>query len=334
MLDMFLALLLKNPMGDKMRERSLIAVFCAMFLFFGSAAYSATNHKVKSGETLSKIARKHHTTPERLRSLNNLTTDSLRLGQVLTVSQKEKRIGKKHAGLKKLNRTAVEVSEDEQDPEFLEYRVQKGDTVEKLADKFSVDRQDIVDLNAIKKSRLAPGVKLLIPKETEEDTSVDEPVALNNTRPLKCWKNEEERGVLVKVARSFSGAPYKYGGDSVRGLDCSAFVRKMYEIFDVQLPRTAREQFQTGLRIDKGDLTTGDLVFFRTKRFAKQPTHVGIYIGDGKFIHASSVLKRGVKVDSLNEGYFDRTFTGAVRVKTIDKDRSELDNSLRQSATF
>jgi cell wall-associated NlpC family hydrolase len=77
------------------------------------------------------------------------------------------------------------------------------------------------------------------------------------------------------------------------------------------------------MKIDKSDLTTGDLVFFRTRRSAKEPTHVGIYIGDGKFIHASSLLKRGVKVDSLNEGYFDRTYTGAVRVKTLDnKDRS------------
>jgi LysM repeat protein len=122
----------------------------------------------------------------------------------------------------------------EQDPEFAEYRVQKGDTLEKIAENFNVDRQDIVDLNALKSTRLAPGTRLVIPRETEEDASLDEPVALNYTKPLKSWKDEEERGVLVKVARSFSGAPYKYGGDSVRGLDCSAFVRKMYESFDVQ----------------------------------------------------------------------------------------------------
>lgn len=254
--------------------------------------------------------------------------------RTLATSHKNKHTGKKHLARKKLNHTPIEVDAGEQDPEFTEYRVQKGDTVERIAEKFNVDRQDIVDLNAVKNAKLAPGSRLVIPKESEEDTSADEPVALNSMKPLRPWKNEEERGVLVKVARSFSGAPYKYGGDSVRGLDCSAFVRKMYEIFDVQLPRTAREQFQTGMKIEKGDLTTGDLVFFRTKRFAKEPTHVGIYIGDGRFIHASSALKRGVKVDCLNEGYFGRTYTGAVRVKTLDKDRPGPDESLKHSATF
>lgn len=277
-----------------MRERSLIAIFCTFFILFGTAGYSAASPKVKSSAGLHKAARKHHTA----------------------------HTAKKHVAKKKVNRPPIEVVEDEQDPEFMEYRVQKGDTVEKLAAKFNVDKQDIVDLNALRKMTLAPGTKLVIPKEADADTSAEEPIVLNIVKPLKRWKNEEERGVLVKVARSFSGAPYKYGGDSVRGLDCSAFVRKMYEIFDVQLPRTAREQFQVGMRVEKGELATGDLVFFRTKRFAKEPTHVGIYIGEGKFIHASSVLKRGVKVDSLDEGYFDRTYTGAVRVKTLDKDKS------------
>ena len=89
----------------------------------------------------------------------------------------------------------------------------------------------------------------------------------------------------------------------------------MYEIFGVQLPRCAREQFYAGPRVNKEELLTGDLVFFKTKRCAKYPTHVGIYIGNGNFIHASSLLKRGVKVDRLSDGYFMRTYTGAVRVK-------------------
>jgi LysM repeat protein len=159
-----------------MREGSIIAVFCALFLFVGSTAFSATNHKVKNGENLKKIARKHHTSIERLRSLNNLASDALKPGQILTVSQKEKRIAKKHAGKTKLNPTPSEITgAAEQDPEFLEYRVQKGDTVEKLADKFNVDRQDIIDLNAIKKLKLATGSTLLIPREAGEDTSIDEP---------------------------------------------------------------------------------------------------------------------------------------------------------------
>lgn len=322
-----------------MRGRVLVAVLCALFLMIGSAAYSAPNHKAKNhkaknGVNSKKVVKKHHIVAKQSRTTHSVTSNAPKPRRGLAGSYKNKGTAKKQLVRKKLNHTPIEVAEAEQDPEFTEYRVQKGDTVEKIADKFDVDRQDIIDLNAVKNAKLAPGTRLVIPKETDEDASGDEPVVLNIMKPLKSWKNEEERGVLVKVARSFSGAPYKYGGDSVRGLDCSAFVRKMYEIFDVQLPRTAREQFHTGVKIDKGDLATGDLVFFRTKRLAKEPTHVGIYIGDGKFIHASSLLKRGVKVDSLNQGYFDRTYTGAVRVKTLDKDKSGSDESLRHSATF
>jgi LysM repeat protein len=190
--------------------------------------------------------------------------------------------------------------------------VKRGDTLEKLAEKFNVDKDEISDLNKATKRRLAPGAVVFIPK-TQEDPE-ETPVVLDD-RPLKPWKNEEERGILVKVAKSFAGAPYRYGGESVRGLDCSAFVRKMYGIFEVELPRCAREQYYAGPKVDRDNLTTGDLVFFRTKRCASYPTHVGIYIGDGTFIHASSLPHRGVKIDRLSDSYFRRTYVGAVRVK-------------------
>jgi LysM repeat protein len=209
--------------------------------------------------------------------------------------------------------------------EYIEYRLRRGETLEKVAARFNVDTDEIVDLNRAAKKRLRVGSVLFIPKVDEQ--SEDVPLVLDH-RPLPPWRNAEEQGILVKVAKSFAGTPYKYGGDTVRGLDCSAFVKKMYEIFEVQLPRSAREQFRAGPRVDRDDLITGDLVFFRTKRYAKYPTHVGIYIGDDKFIHASSLLSRGVKIDRLSDSYFARTYTGAVRVKApLPQTRSEIESS-------
>jgi len=93
-------------------------------------------------------------------------------------------------------------------------------------------------------------------------------------------------------------------------------VKKIYEIFDVQLPRSAREQFRVGSQIKKEELAVGDLVFFKTKRYVKYPTHVGIYIGDGNFIHSSSGHGRiGVKIDALSSDYYTKAFTGATRIK-------------------
>jgi peptidoglycan endopeptidase LytE len=133
---------------------------------------------------------------------------------------------------------------------------------------------------------------------------------------LSKWHNPEEKKLFVKVATAFLGAPYRWGGVSLRGLDCSAFVKKIYELFDVTLPRTAREQAYVGTSVAREDMIEGDLVFFNTKRSFG---HVGIYIGNNEFVHASSG-NRVVKIDNLNESYFNKRFVKAVRLKGLDEE--------------
>ena len=128
------------------------------------------------------------------------------------------------------------------------------------------------------------------------------------------WGSPDERKLFVKVATGFLGAPYRLGGSTVRGIDCSAFVRKMYQFFDISLPRTAREQSNVGLCVDKNDLLEGDLVFFRTR---KPVGHVGIYVGNNEFVHASS-RDKVVRIDNLDSPYFNKRFIRAVRVTGLD----------------
>ena len=106
-------------------------------------------------------------------------------------------------------------------------------------------------------------------------------------------------------------------------------MKKIYEIFDVQLPRSARDQFQVGSKIKREELAVGDLVFFKTRRHVKYPTHVGIYIGDGNFIHSSSGHGRiGVKIDSLSSDYYTNAYTGATRIKDgLFEERSDATSS-------
>jgi len=101
------------------------------------------------------------------------------------------------------------------------------------------------------------------------------------------------------------------GGSSVTGIDCSAFVQKIYQFFNIDLPRTAFEQSHVGMRVARGDLAEGDLLFFNTR---KPVGRVGIYIGNNQFVHAAS-RKKGVWVDDLNTPYYDRRFIRAVRLK-------------------
>ena len=122
---------------------------------------------------------------------------------------------------------------------------------------------------------------------------------------------------LVFNAMGFMGVPYKRGGNSADtdgGFDCSGFVRAMYEqTVGLLLPRKAEQQAAATQNIDKNELQPGDLVFFNTMRRAF--SHVGIYVGNGKFIHSPKPGAE-VRVESMSTSYWDRRFDGARRVAT------------------
>ncbi|VTU36972.1 Gamma-DL-glutamyl hydrolase precursor [Variovorax sp. PBS-H4] len=118
---------------------------------------------------------------------------------------------------------------------------------------------------------------------------------------------------LVVTAIGFLGVPYRRGGNTAEtGFDCSGFVRAMYnQTVGHLLPRRAEEQAAATQKIERDDLKPGDLVFFNTMRRAF--SHVGIYVGDGKFIHAPRTGAE-VRVESMNGSYWQRRFNGARRV--------------------
>ncbi len=118
---------------------------------------------------------------------------------------------------------------------------------------------------------------------------------------------------LVVNALGFLGVPYKRGGNTVEsGFDCSGFVRAMYEqTVGLILPRKAEQQAAATQTIDRGDLQPGDLVFFNTMRRAF--SHVGIYVGEGKFIHSPRAGGE-VRVEDMGMSYWSRRFDGARRV--------------------
>ncbi len=125
----------------------------------------------------------------------------------------------------------------------------------------------------------------------------------------------EREKVLFEIIK-YLDTPYQYGGNSISGIDCSAFTQNVYSSsINHYLPRTASEQFQVGENIsNKSELKFGDLVFFNTTKRA-YPGHVGIYLGDNLFAHASS--SQGVMVSSLEGNYFSNRYVGAKRVEDI-----------------
>jgi len=309
--------------------------FCTFFLGISLAVFpfavnaASVTHKVRSGDNLYSIAKKYKVSVDQLKNANGLRSNKLSLGQTIIIKDENTRVSKKESrnkvSSKKIraqerHQEVAETNFSENDGEFIEYRVKRGDTLDKIATRFNVEKEELIETNQLasgKNKKLSPGKTILIPKTVEENDGEEDIVAFKSA-PLKPWKSSDEKYMLVKVAKSFMGAPYKYGGNTLRGLDCSAYVKKIYEIFDVQLPRSAREQYRVGFRIERGELAVGDLVFFKTRRYAKFPTHVGIFIGDSNFIHASSGKgKLGVKIDSINSDYYSKAFIGATRVKGI-----------------
>jgi cell wall-associated NlpC family hydrolase len=118
---------------------------------------------------------------------------------------------------------------------------------------------------------------------------------------------------VVRSAFAYRGTPYRWGEARPGGFDCSGFTKYIYGRKGVSLPRTAAEQFHAGSTVTHHGMKPGDLVFFHTTR--RGISHVGMYVGNGKFVHSSSKKAGGVRVDNLDSGYYSKAFRGARRVR-------------------
>lgn len=130
-----------------------------------------------------------------------------------------------------------------------------------------------------------------------------------NTKPSDVDKSFSTSAAqrVNEIYRKWAGTRYRLGGEGYNGIDCSAFVQKaMLAAFNLDLPRSTAEQRYSGHAISKSELRPGDLIFFRRNN------HVGVYIGKGKFVHASS--SQGVTTSSLSERYWARNYTQSRRV--------------------
>jgi cell wall-associated NlpC family hydrolase len=116
---------------------------------------------------------------------------------------------------------------------------------------------------------------------------------------------------MLVTIMSFMGVRYKKRGSDANGFDCSGYTSKIFRLtLDVELPRSAREQYKIGETVSKDSLMFGDLVFFRQRRSG--PAHVGIYVGDGLFAHASTSI--GVTISLMESKYYKRRYAGARRI--------------------
>jgi uncharacterized protein YycO len=127
----------------------------------------------------------------------------------------------------------------------------------------------------------------------------------------KIAKTDDMGSIAARTAERFVGIPYRWGGNTVvDGMDCSGFARAVYNLCGVNIPRTSGEQFRVGKKIDRDELQDGDLVFFGESE--DHITHVGIYIGNNRFVHAP---RRGedIRISTLTDNGFGKRFMGGRR---------------------
>jgi len=304
-----------------------ITVLCIIILAFPQLVLASKTHLVRKSESLYTIARKYHVSVEELKSVNSLTTAQVRMGTRLIIPSHRK--GKK----------TVEKAKS--------YKVAKGDTLPGISKKTGIKMSTLRRLNNLRGNKIKTGQVLALVEQKQKIEEAPRQVVaenrlrlinprllneseLNNTlaeltdmtefkdidseHPVDLAKALEEKksaNSIKKTAYSFLGARYRFGGNSRNALDCSSFVQQVFREQNIKLPRTAREQFHVGSEVKRGDLQKGDLVFFQT--YARFPSHVGIYLGDRKMIHASSRDRR-VVISSMDTPYYLARYLGARRV--------------------
>ena len=305
-----------------------VVTICLILLALPQLVLASKSHVVRKSESLQSIARKYHVSVDELKSVNNLTASQIAKGTRLIIPS--------HAD----SQSKKVTSSPHQDT----YKVAKGDTLPKIAKKTGLRMAEIRTLNGLKGNRVKPGQVLtlvafdspvrstntnrlqLINKDLLNEQELTDTLAeltdLESDRPVDLAKTLEANQSVNKIktsAYSFLGARYRFGGSSRSALDCSSFTQQVFREQSVKLPRTAREQFYVGNEVVRGDLKKGDLVFFQT--YARFPSHVGIYLGNRKMIHASSREHR-VVISSMDTPYYLSRYLGARRMTGASSDNT------------
>lgn len=179
--------------------------------------------------------------------------------------------------------------------------VQPNDTIWSISQIYGVNTSAVRELNNLQDDLIHPGQKLLICSDSSDNNVTLARNTKSDNNDLGCR--------IIEYAKTLIGVPYRSGGSSPAGFDCSGYTNYVYKQFNINLPRTSGGQYNCGKPVSANEAKPGDLVAFSS---GSRINHVGIYIGSGNFIHSSS--SRGITISSLNDSYWGPRFVGYSRV--------------------
>lgn len=259
-------------------------------------APTASTYTVVKGDTLGKIANDHNISLSNLMEWNQLNHHIIYPGQKLAVTGS--------SNMDKVN------TEPKQEPapsspvsNITDYTVQKGDTLSHISVKTGVSVADLKQWNQLTSDIIYVGQKLKI--KTTSVPGSDRPVSPPKEEPASI----ENADSLITQAKTLIGVPYVWGGSTVSGFDCSGFIYYAFQSIGSEVGRLSTDGYYSRSYYVNTP-AVGDLVFFENT-YKKGISHMGIYIGNNEFIHASS--SKGVTISNLNETYYKQRFDGFKR---------------------
>ena len=316
----------------------LTGVTFSLALFIAPDAEAST-YTVKHGDTLTKIAKAHNTSINELKQWNKLSQDRIFIAQKLVVAPAAKSAASKVSKSAVVTKnTAVSVVEEKSaiPKNAVAHTVIKGDNLTNIAKKYSITVASIKQWNNLKSDAIKIGQKLTISQQSTKDIAVDAPSAktveaeinFNQTAdemiekqlkreialPGKVSQQTERLYVqAIQTANTVLGTPYKYGGTTTEGFDCSGFVNYIFNSVGIPMDRKSSLMYFEQDTTKVTQPVPGDLVFFKNT-FIPTVSHMGIYLGNNEFIHAGS---KGITISNIGEKYWSERFVAYKRINNL-----------------
>lgn len=265
---------------------------------------TASDYVVVSGDTLSKIASQHKISLSNLMKWNNLSGHLIYPGQKLKISTGSIASNPAPAQTQPIPVSSSNTPATTAKPAQTEYIIKSGDTLSKIGKQFNMSVQELKNLNNLKSDMIYAGQKLLVSKEAAA-APPSEP-AKNDQAASKPVQDVEPE--VLAIAQELLGTPYVWGGSTTQGFDCSGFIYYTFNKAGIKMGRYSSEGYYNR-SFYVNDPQPGDLVFFENT-YKKGISHMGIYLGNNEFIHASDT---GVAITNLDNSYYKKHFEGFKR---------------------